>query len=133
MSIVHHHLIFQAKTKKHHGPESSEKIKNFLYDLVKTIDMQVLIEPQVAFSHQKAWTGTIGIITSHIAFHHWTKEKYLQLDIYSCKEFDRNMAVNFIRNFFDTHDEKSLFINRELGKKFEIIEKEKKASEKRKK
>jgi len=118
MSIVHHHLIYQAKTGDIN--KSEKELESFIYGLMDEIDMTCLIPTRLAFSHQKAWTGVAGIVTSHIAFHYWTIEEYVQLDIYSCKPFDRNKAVNYINNFWDARKEKTLFIDREIGKNYAI-------------
>ncbi len=121
MTIVHHHLIYQANVGNDElGANSEEVLKQFLYDLLKEIEMTCLIPVQLKFSHQKAWTGIVGIITSHIAFHFWTKEKYVQLDIYSCKPFDKQKAITFLNNFWKARNVQALFINREVGEKFKI-------------
>ena len=67
-----------------------------------------------------SWTGLIGIITSHISFHYWTKEKYLQLDIYSCKEFNIEKTRKFLKDFWKSSEEKILFIERNSGEEFKI-------------
>ncbi len=123
MTIVHHHLIYQAKVGNDELSANSEKVlKQFLHDLLDEIEMKCLIPVQLKFSHQKAWTGIIGIITSHIAFHFWTVERYVQLDIYSCKPFDKQKAVQFLNHFWKASDPRVLFIDREVGKKFKIEE-----------
>ena len=123
MNIVHHHLIYQAQVGiEDCGANSQKVLEQFLYDLLEEIDMKCLIPPQLKLSHKKAWTGIMGIITSHIAFHYWTVEKYVQLDIYSCKPFDRRKAINFINNFWKASNVQTLFIDRETGGKFKIEE-----------
>lgn len=123
MDLVHHHLIYQAKVGRNDLQGNAEEIlKNFLYDLVKEIGMQVLINPVLKFSHNFAWTGLVGIVSSHISFHYWTVEKYLQLDIYSCKEFDIKKVKNFLDKFWVASEQKILFINRESGEDFVINE-----------
>ena len=121
MAIVHHHLLYQAKVGNDElGENSEEVLEKFLYDLLKVIDMECLIPARLKFSHQKAWTGMVGGITSHVAFHFWTVERYVQLDIYSCKEFDKKKAVEFLNKFWKASEVKALFIDREMGKNFEI-------------
>lgn len=121
MALIHHHLLYQAEVGGRRLADSSEEtLQKFLYDLLEVIDMKCLIPAQLKFSHQKAWTGIIGIVTSHIAFHYWTVERYVQLDIYSCKAFDREKAIRFLNEFWDTKAPHSLIIDRELGKDFLI-------------
>jgi S-adenosylmethionine/arginine decarboxylase-like enzyme len=121
MNLVHHHLIYQAKVGRDDLGKDSEKILNkFLLDLVKEIDMEVLIDPIFKFSKNHAWTGLMGIITSHISFHYWTIEQYVQLDIYSCKNFDLEKTKIFLDNFWKASEQKILFINREPDQDFVI-------------
>ena len=121
--LVHHHFIYQAKVGRRDLGENAESLlKEFLYNLVKEIEMEVLIDPVFKFSHNNAWTGLIGIVTSHISFHYWTIEQYVQLDIYSCKGFDLKKTKTFLDIFWQANDQKILFINREQGKEFVIEE-----------
>lgn len=124
MNLVHHHYIYQAKVGRNDlGKDAESILKEFLYNLVEEIDMEVLIDPSLKFSDNDAWTGLIGIITSHISFHYWTKENYLQLDIYSCKEFDTQKTQDFLSKFWNSSDEKTLFIERNSGEDFKITKK----------
>jgi S-adenosylmethionine/arginine decarboxylase-like enzyme len=121
MNLVHHHLIYQAKVGRNDLGENAENLlRAFLLALVKEIEMEVLIDPVFKFSHNLAWTGLIGIITSHISFHYWTVEQYVQFDIYSCKEFDVEKAKSFLDKFWIASEQKILFINREPGQDFTI-------------
>ncbi len=123
MTILHHHLIYQARVGRTDLDFNAEEIlKKFMFDLLKEVDMKILITPQFKFSQQKAWTGIMGIVTSHISFHYWTVEQYVQLDIYSCKAFDRKKAIAFLTHFWKASGVKTLFIDREIGKNFKIQE-----------
>jgi S-adenosylmethionine/arginine decarboxylase-like enzyme len=119
--IVHHHLIYQARVDNNDlGIESEEKLRDFLYKLLEEVGMACLIPAQLKLSHQLAWTGIVGIITSHIAFHFWTTERYVQLDIYSCKKFDKQKTVKFLDNFWQAANTKVIFIDRQVGHDFKI-------------
>ncbi len=121
MKLIHHHLIYQAKVGRIDlGENAGEKLEKFLRDLVREIDMQILIEPTTKFSKNLAWTGLIGIITSHMSFHYWTIEQYVQLDIYSCKKFDIHKAQKFLDKFWKASEQKILFINRQPGEDFKV-------------
>ena len=120
MALKHHHLLFQGRVGIEPESLDEEDLLIFLQDLLKAVNMNCLIQPQVRLSHEKAWTGIMGIITSHIAFHYWVDEKYLQLDIYSCKEFDRTKTIEFLEKFWKMNNSTALFIDREIGKNFEI-------------
>ena len=54
MTIVHHHLLYQAKVGRNDLDKDSEKeLEKFLYDLLEVIDMKCLIPAKLKFSHQK--------------------------------------------------------------------------------
>jgi len=120
MAIVHHHLLLQASVEIKPSSLGKNELTEFMKDLLGVIDMECLMEPRVKLSHQNAWTGLMGIITSHIAFHYWVDEKYVQLDIYSCKEFDKKKSLDFIKQFWKIKEGKALFLDRAVGKDFKI-------------
>lgn len=121
MNLKHHHLIYQAKVGRDDlGISEEDKLRIFLLELVKIAGMEVLIEPVFKFSKNMAWTGLIGIITSHMSFHYWTDEQYVQFDLYSCKDFDTEKVVSYLNEFWRASEQKVLFIDREQGKEFTV-------------
>lgn len=123
MPLLHTHLIYQAEVNndllmKTNGLEGI--LEDFLQELIDEIDMKCLILPQVKNSHLDAWTGLVGIVTSHIAFHYWVKEKYVQLDIYSCKNFDHLKAIEFINKFWQASSVKAIHIIRNMDEEYQI-------------
>lgn len=120
MAIVHHHLLFQGKVDVKPGKLNQPDFKKFFTELLAILDMHCLIKPQFKLSHQNAWTGIMGIITSHVSFHYWVDEQYVQFDIYTCKKFDKKKALAYLKEFWKTKHGKALFIDREIGKNFQI-------------
>jgi S-adenosylmethionine/arginine decarboxylase-like enzyme len=120
-TLVHHHLIYQAEVGRNDLNEtSSGLLVAFLEEMVAVIRMHILIPPQVAFSDQKAWTGIVGIVTSHISFHYWPAQGHLQLDIYSCKAFDVEEATSFLSRFWEASNARAIFIERAITDDFKI-------------
>ena len=86
----HKHLIIRAEVK--HPITSERELKKWLRNLVKTIDMEIVGGPYVAYvikEGNRGATGGVMIETSHIAIHIWDEERpsLVQCDIYSCAEF----------------------------------------------
>ena len=86
----HKHLIIRAEVK--HPITSERKLKKWLRNLVKTIDMEIVGGPYVAYVTKEGNRGATGVVmieTSHIAIHIWDEERpsLVQCDIYSCAEF----------------------------------------------
>jgi S-adenosylmethionine decarboxylase len=82
---------------------SDQQIKLYLSQLSKEIDMIQLIEPVTHKSDTFGWAGWIHWETSGAHFYAWEKPMlFFSVDIYTCKEFDPVLAVNFTKQFFHT-------------------------------
>ena len=86
----HKHLIIRAEVK--HPITSERELRKWLRNLVKTIDMEIVGGPYVAYVTKEGNRGATGVVmieTSHIAIHIWDEERpsLVQCDIYSCAEF----------------------------------------------
>jgi S-adenosylmethionine/arginine decarboxylase-like enzyme len=71
---------------------------------VRHIDMKILSGPHTAWCPvvgNTGWSGTVIIETSSITFHSWTESHYpvIQLDVYSCKEFEIDTILLWLRQF----------------------------------
>lgn len=81
---------------------SAEVLKNYLNQLSSQLEMKVLLP---AISHKSEKYGESGWIhweTSGAHFYAWDHPiKFFSVDIYTCKEFDVNNAVEFTRSFFN--------------------------------
>ncbi len=85
--------------------ESIEAIEKFLLDIADDIDMTPISEPKV-INHKaekeedSGITGFLIIAESHISIHTYPKKKFASIDIFSCKEFDYNRAVEYTKTAF---------------------------------
>jgi S-adenosylmethionine/arginine decarboxylase-like enzyme len=92
--MIHKHCIFTGKGIFEH----KSQIENLLNDLVEAIDMQILGGPYIHrcdLKNNEGFTGLLAITTSHISIHTWDNE-LIQLDIYSCKEYDIDIAIKVL-------------------------------------
>ena len=84
---------------------SEAKLKEFLIAIVKEIDMKAFGDPIcVRFGANPVVTGySIAqlIETSLISGHFAEDTNAAYIDIFSCKEFDPDVAVAFCANFFE--------------------------------
>ena len=49
-------------------------------------------------------TGISGVtvwLESHAAIHTWTAENFFSFDAYSCKDFDTDVAIDYVLSYFD--------------------------------
>jgi len=91
-------------------PEDKLKDINLIYDcldkLPEIVDMTKIIPPYVFKYSGKVpedWglTGFVLIAESHISIHTFPNKGFLTLDIFSCKQFDSDIAVNEIIELFE--------------------------------
>lgn len=99
MEKNHKHFILNATVK---NPINDEATCNqFLTDLVKIIDMEVLVPATSKYCDipgNEGVTGTVIITTSHMSIHIWPQQPnpYIRMDVYSCKDFDHSQVIDFV-------------------------------------
>src|SRR4051794_1554743 len=82
-------------------PITDEEIKDYLTKLSDCLKMKTLIEPVTHRSDTFGWAGWIHWETSGAHFYAWEQPiLFFSVDIYTCKEFDEQTAVDFTRDYF---------------------------------
>ena len=100
--LQHKHLLVRAEVNS--PPQPKFDLAAELRSLVNHIDMRILSGPHIAFCPVRGnmgWSGTVIIETSSITFHSWMESHYpvIQLDVYSCKDFEINTVLMWLRQF----------------------------------
>jgi S-adenosylmethionine/arginine decarboxylase-like enzyme len=115
MAQYHKHLILNAIVR---NPIQTEEDCNcWLAELVRIIDMDILIPPHSKYCDiegNEGVTGTCVITTSHVSIHVWSKveKPYIRMDVYSCKDFDVSKVLDYVNETMDTEEEGHLVIDR---------------------
>lgn len=83
---------------------NEEFIKKFLKELSSFLEMNVIIEPLVFSPGEKSEIhkglgGFMAWVESGVMLYTWSTHKFFTLDIYSCKDFNVEEAVNFVKNY----------------------------------
>lgn len=102
VTLNHQHAIisFQAPATAKLLSELTGQI--LLSELVKLLDMNKLMGPYTIRCDtvgNEGVTGVVVIETSHCSFHAWD-EGLVQMDLYSCKDFDVKKIVDYLAHFF---------------------------------
>ena len=100
--LKHKHLLIRAEVKN--PPKTEEQIINWMNNLIAKIDMNILAGPYASKVSKKGNKGIIGVAiidTSHVGIHTWdeTDPALVQLDVYSCKEFNKIDVLSCIEEF----------------------------------
>ena len=82
-------------------PIKSADIKLYLSELSRVIGMRQLNEPVTHRSEKFGWAGWMHWETSGAHFYAWDDPiLFYSVDIYTCKEFKPEAAIEFTKNFF---------------------------------
>ncbi len=104
------HLMVDGYNASYEKLASVEAVTNFLDMLPAEIEMTKIMPPYV-FKYDggdkpEDWgvSGFVIIAESHISIHTFPEKRYFSIDIFSCKEFDIDKALNIIKEYFETDD-----------------------------
>ena len=115
---VHKHLIIRAEANR--VPTDEEQLTEWLKEFIDSINMKILMGPYVKYCKMEGNRGITGIAvieTSHIAIHVWDEPNpaLMQIDVYSCAEFDVDEIAEKIKQDFDVVKLDYKYLNRETG------------------
>ena len=118
--LIHKHLIIRAEANR--VPTDENKLTIWMKDFIASIDMKILMGPYVKYCEMEGNRGITGIAvieTSHITIHVWDEPNpaLMQIDVYSCAEFDPYKIAEKIKNDFDVVKIDYKYLNRETGLK----------------
>ena len=118
--LIHKHLIIRAEANR--VPTDEEQLTTWLTEFIDSIGMKILMGPYVKYCTMEGNRGITGIAvieTSHIAIHVWDEPvpALMQIDVYSCAEFDPYVIAKKIKNDFDVIKIDYKYLNRETGLK----------------
>lgn len=116
--LVHKHLIIRAESKE--PPDNEITIKKWLLRFIKSIGMKPLIQPIAKYCEMvgnRGLTAVAIIETSHIVIHTWDEVSpaLMQIDIYSCGEFDEKKICKKLNKDFNLTKIEFKYLNRETG------------------
>ena len=100
--MKHKHLIVRATVCN--PPRHRETIEDWMRNLVRDIDMKIMMGPFVQYCDiegNRGYTAVTIIETSHIALHIWDEQHppLMQLDVYTCSELDPDTVFDSIEKW----------------------------------
>ena len=97
-SIYRQRLVIEGTCQ---APIDDVDIRCYLTRLSDICGMSALIDPVTHRSDLYGWAGWIHWETSGAHFYAWDRPvRFFSVDIYTCKAFDPEVAVEFTRAFF---------------------------------
>ena len=118
MTQRHKHLIVRADISWCPKEKDLNLISDWIRSLIRKIEMKLLAGPYTTYVNEKNNKGmtSIAIIeTSHVALHIWdeTSPGLMQLDVYSCANFNPNDIFDKVDELFKTIKLEYKFLDRE--------------------
>ena len=122
MQLDHKHLVLRAEVSDCPAEDSLHEILDWMKVLIKKIDMKLMQGPAISYVDQPGNRGTTCmalIETSHIVIHIWDEPNpgLIQLDIYSCKEFNLDTVMKHIKDYSNVLNMQYKFLDRTSGMK----------------
>ena len=111
------HLIIDGYASDPRKTEDIEFIYQFLDAYPSQIGMTKVSTPQVSHyespeSQEQGISGFVLLAESHISIHAFPERSYINIDVFSCNEFESEHVVTALRQQFDLTDVKSYILNR---------------------
>ena len=118
MNIKHKHLIVRAEVSDSPSKEDLHQVLEWMKSLITKINMKLMHGPSISYIDQKGNRGTTCMAlneTSHIVLHIWDENNpgLFQLDIYSCKDIEVNVVLDFLKSSFKVTKLEYKFLDRE--------------------
>ena len=113
------HLIIDGFGSNRELLESEELVYQFLDDYPAQIGMTKVAPPHVfkyIGSKPQDWgiSGLVIIAESHISIHTFPERCYVNIDIFSCKDFDAGQAIQDVQAKLELTKLRSYLLNRGL-------------------
>lgn len=113
------HLVIDGYGGDSDSLGNEELIYEFLGDYPDRIGMTRISPPQVYTYRGKKPTdwglsGFVLIAESHITVHTFPERGYVNIDIFSCKQFDASAALHVVKRMFVLSDVDSCVLDRGL-------------------
>ncbi len=105
------HLAIDGLGAKADILQDVDLVQRFLNEYPDAIGMTKVAPPQVYTYHGKVpedWgvSGFVIIAESHISVHTFPDRGYVNIDVFSCKEFDIELSIKSVKEFFSLTEAK---------------------------
>ena len=111
------HLVVDGYDADTDRISDTDLVFRFLDECPDAIGMTKIVPPQVYTYYGKTpedWglSGFVIIAESHISIHTFPERRYVNIDIFSCKDFDTESALDVVKRTFALPEVKSWTLQR---------------------
>lgn len=86
-----------------------QALRQFLEDLAKMINMSIIEGPIIAkgLPENPGLSALVIVDFSHISIHTFSKYNEVLIDIFSCRQFNKQIAIDYCLKFFEVDQKDS--------------------------
>lgn len=111
------HLVVDGYGAHPEKLRDTELVYRFLDECPDAIGMTKIVPPQVYTYHGRTpedWgvSGFVIIAESHISVHTFPDRRYINIDIFSCKDFDEQSSLDIVKRTFELREVKVWTLDR---------------------
>jgi len=112
------HLIIDGYTGNKQILQDETFLRHVLNEVPDLIHMTKITEPFV-FRYlgdkpdEWGYSGFVFIAESHISFHTWVEKNFINIDVFSCRDFDTDNAIEHLTDKFQLARYKTYLVNRD--------------------
>ena len=111
------HLIIDGYSSNQQILQDENYLRNMLDSLPSQIGMTKISEPFIfryVGDKPQEWgiSGFVFIAESHISFHTFVEICYVNIDVFSCRDFDIDKAIGYFQEILQLTKYKSYLVNR---------------------
>ena len=113
------HLLIDGYKGNTEKMWDEDLVRRFLSDYPSSLGMTKLCEPQVLTYNgprveDAGVSGFVIIAESHISIHTFPNRDYVNIDVFSCKSFDNERALQDVKELFSLGEVKTWILDRGL-------------------
>ena len=115
------HLLIDGYSESKELLQDEEFLRELLTDYPSQISMTRISDPHIiryTDCEPEEWgiSGFVFLAESHIAIHTFVERSYVNVDVFSCKDFDTRAAAEDLRKRFKLTDWRMSLVEREWSR-----------------
>ncbi len=100
------HLLYEAEIKNTEILKDKDATIEMFNRIIEALQMKAVSEVEVyQFPGAGGITAFCVISESHLSIHTWPETNYMAFDIFSCRDFDENIALQILKEYIQPEKE----------------------------
>jgi S-adenosylmethionine decarboxylase len=93
------HLLYEARVKNPEILKNGNTTIEMFQRIIDALKMKAVSEVEVCYFPGGGFTAFCVISESHLSIHTWPENNYFAFDIFSCRDFNENIALEILKEY----------------------------------